>query len=194
MPLHFARLDIRAAVFALGLLTPGLAQPGQEQRKDPDTGAETWEVRGHGVTLRLTQILPDQARAFYINRGFRAEDAEPYATSCVYMAVLRNDAVPGGVHFRLADWRVRVHGDERPLQPVDAWMALWRQRGLSEPARIAFRWAQFPAEQSYEPGEWNQGMLAVGLPPGSRFDLMARWQAADKPHEGVLTDVLCPSP
>jgi hypothetical protein len=72
-------------------------------------------------------------------------------------------------------------------------MALWQARGLSEPARIAFRWAQFPPEQEYEPGEWNQGMLAMGLPPGSRFDLVARWRVGDKTYEGVLTDVRCPA-
>jgi len=77
------------------------------------------------------------------------------------------------------------------LRSVDEWMALWQRRGLSEPARIAFRWAQFPPEQEYEPGEWNQGMLATGLPPGSRFDLVARWRVGDKTHEGVLSDVRC---
>lgn len=177
----------------LGLLVPALAQSAQEQYTDLDTGAATWKTQAHGVTLRLTQILPDQARAFYINRGFDAEDAEPYATACVYMTVLRNDAVPGGVSFRLADWRMRVNGEERPLRPVDEWMALWQQRGLTEPARIAFRWAQFPTEQEYELGEWNQGMLAMGLSAGSHFDLVARWQVDGTSYEGVLTDVRCPT-
>ncbi len=174
-------------------LVPGLAQAEQGPRKDPDTGAETWETRVHGVTLRLTQILPDQARAFYINRGFAAGDVEPYATACVYMTVLRNDAAPGAVSFQLQDWRMRVSGEERPLRSVEDWMAQWQGLGLPEPARIAFRWAQFPVEQEYEVGEWNQGMLATGLPPGSRFDLVARWRVEDKTHEGVLTDVRCPA-
>ena len=183
------------ALLLLSLAGIARAEPPADQSRqaDPDTGAETWRTQAYGVTLRLTQILPDQARAFYINRGFKAEDAEPYATACIYMTVLRNDAAPGALHFELKDWRVRVNGDSRPLPPLDDWMALWQQRGLSEPARIAFRWAQFPPEQEYAPGEWNQGMLAVGLPPGSRFDLLARWQVADKRYEGVLTDVRCPS-
>lgn len=184
---------MRGVALALALLATGPAHGAQAQRTDPDTGAETWETRAHGVTLRLTQILPDQARAFYINRGFTAEEVEPYATACVYMTVLRNDAAPGAVGFALMDWRIRVEGGERALKPVDDWMAQWQQQGLSDTARIAFRWAQFPPEQEYEVGEWNQGMLAVGLPPGSRFDLVARWQVADKRFEGVLTDVRCPS-
>jgi hypothetical protein len=180
-------------LLALGLAgLAGVAQAeAQSYRADPATGTETWETRAHGVALRLTQILPDQARAFYLSRGFAAEDAELYATACVFMTVLRNDAAPGALDFRLADWEVRVRGERRALRPVEDWLALWRQRGVPEPARIAFRWAQFPPEQEYERGEWNQGMLAVGLPPGERFDLAARWQVAGKTYEGVLTDVRC---
>lgn len=183
----------RTLAALLALVWGGALAGEQAHQVDAATGAETWRVQAHGVTLRLTQILPDQARAFYLNRGFKAEDVEPYATACVYMTVLRNDAAPGGLHFRLADWRVRASGEERSPRPVEDWMALWQTRGLSEPARIAFRWAQFPPEQEYEPGEWNQGMLAVGLTPGSRFDLLARWRVGEQIYEGVLTDVRCPS-
>lgn len=158
---------------------------------DPDTGAETWETRAHGVSLQLTQILPDQARAFYLNRGFPAEAAERYATACVYMTVLRNDAAPGEVGFRLADWRVVTEGRERPPRQVEEWMAVWKELKLPEPARIAFRWAQFPPEQEYAQGEWNQGMLTTGLPPGGRFDLIARWSVAGKTYEGKLENVRC---
>jgi hypothetical protein len=62
---------------------------------------------------------------------------------------------------------------------------------VPDAAQLAFRWAQFPSEQRYAPGEWNQGMLAVGLPSGSRFDLIARWTLADQTYEGRLVDVVC---
>ena len=88
---------------ALALLPNLQAVAAQTQHTDPDTGAATWETRAHGVTLSLTQILPDQARAFYLNRGFPPQAAERYATACVYMTVLRNDAVPGELSFRLAE-------------------------------------------------------------------------------------------
>ena len=103
---------IRAYTILAAVILSGHAAQAQEHRVDPDTGIETWETTAHGVTLSLTQILPDQARAFYINRGFTAEAAEIYATSCVYMTVLRNDTAPGVVSFRLADWSV-VTGDKR---------------------------------------------------------------------------------
>jgi hypothetical protein len=182
----------RAATFALLLGATAVAQAAdQVQRADPDTGAETWETQAHGVTLSLTQILPDQARAFYLSRGFDASSADLYATACVYMTVLRNDAAAGEVAYRLADWRLVSAGRETGLRPVDDWLALWRERGLGEPLRIAFRWAQFPPEQEYARGEWNQGMLAVGLPARARFDLVARWTGAGIPYETRLENVHC---
>lgn len=176
---------------ALATLSGPPAFAAQTRYDDPETGAATWETRAHGVALSLTQILPDQARAFYLNRGLPAEAVERYAAACVFMTVLRNDAAPGELGFRLADWRVQSEGRTQPLTSADAWLAQWRALGLTEAARIAFRWAQFPPEQEYAIGEWNQGMLASGLPPGSRFDLTARWTAAGKAFEGKLENVVC---
>ncbi|MDD5388584.1 MAG: hypothetical protein PHD37_04520 [Gallionellaceae bacterium] len=178
-------------VAALATLSGLQATAAQTEKRDPDTGAVTWETRAHGVTLSLTQILPNQARAFYLNRGFPAEAVEPYATACVYMTVLRNDAAPGELSFRLTNWSVQNAGQERPPNAVEDWMMRWRALGLAEAAQIAFRWAQFPPEQEYAVGEWNQGMLATGLAPGSRFDLTARWTVAGKTFEGKLENVVC---
>ncbi len=172
------------------LFLPALAA-GSEVMVDHDTGARTWTTSTHGVFLSLTQLLPDQLRAFYLNRGFPADTAEVYATSCTFMTVLRNEAAPGVVAFRLADWTVASAEAARPPRPVDDWLAEWRRRGLAEPAVIAFRWAQFPPEQEYEPGDWNQGMLSAGLPPGTRFDLIARWRVVGQSFEGKLIDVHC---
>jgi hypothetical protein len=182
------RAALGAIALGLVLTGPAAAEP---DRLDPDTGAATWEARAHGVTLALTQLLPDQVRAFYVNRGFRLEDAEVFALACVYMAVMRNDAAPGVIRFRQADWTVRSNGEAHPVPPVDDWLEQWEARGVPAPARLAFRWAQLPPEQSYAPGEWNQGMLATGLPPGSRFDLIARWTLAGQPYEVTLSDVRC---
>ena len=164
----------------------------QTHKIDDETGIETWEATAQGVTFSLTQILPDQARAFYINRGFSAEAAEIYATSCVYMTVLRNDTAPGVVSFRTADWSVVVDGKPRSLISIETWLERLKAFEPEKPAMIAFRWAQFPPEQEYEPGgDWNQGMLTTGLPPGARFDLVARWSVDGKSYEGVLKDVEC---
>jgi hypothetical protein len=164
----------------------------QNHRVDPDTGIETWETSAHGVTVSLTQILPDQARAFYINRGFSAEAAEIYATACVYMTVLRNDTAPGIVSFRLADWSVVSGRESNPPVSYETWVERLGVFSPTKPAMIALRWAQFPPEQSYEPGgDWNQGMLTTGLEPGATFDLVARWTVGDNNYEGVLKNVQC---
>lgn len=178
------------AVAAIGLLTVTsvLAAP---ERIDPATGAATWELRSAGVTLSLTQLLPDQVRAFYVNRGFDLADAEVFATACVYMAVMRNQAADGVISFRQADWEVHTGDGPRPIPTVESWLDQWEARGVPQAARLAFRWAQLPPEQHYAPGEWNQGMLATGLPPASRFDLIARWSLVGETHEERLKDVRC---
>jgi hypothetical protein len=177
------------AAIGLFVVTAALAGP---DRVDPVTGAATWEIRTEGVALSLTQLLPDQVRAFYVNRGFDLAHAEVFATACVYMAVMRNESAPGLITFRQADWEIRTDDGARPLPTLTSWLDAWQERGVPDAARLAFRWAQLPAEQRYAPGEWNQGMLATGLPPGSRFDLIARWTRAGQTHAGRLSDVRCP--
>ncbi len=164
----------------------------QSRTVDPATGAVTWETSAHGVTLSLTQILPDQARAFYLNRGLSAEATELYAGSCVYMTVLRNDDAPGVVHFRLADWSVVTDGASKPPLSVEGWLKRFEAYEHTKSATIAFRWAQFPPEHAYQPGgDWNQGMLTTGLPAGSEFNLVARWDVAGRTYQGILKGVHC---
>lgn len=75
-----------------------------ETSRDPETGLESWQVETRGIQVRLTQISPDQARAFYQARGFTPEQAEDYASSCVFMTVVRNiGTLP--IEHRLADSR-----------------------------------------------------------------------------------------
>ncbi|CRI67206.1 conserved exported hypothetical protein [Thiocapsa sp. KS1] len=187
------RLSVRhtAAAVAVATVLAGPPSSAEPVRIDPETGAATFEIQAHGVSLSLTQLLPDQVRAFYVARGFDLDDADVFAGACVYMTVLRNDTTPGTLDFRLSDWEVQHNEEVHPLPPLDDWLAQWTARGVPDSARLAFRWAQFPSEQSYAPGEWNQGMLATGLPPGSRFDLIARWMIADQTYEGRLDDVRC---
>ena len=178
---------------ALGQLGhSGLAAASQSSRTDPASGAITWETAAEGVFFSLTQILPDQVRAFYVNRGFTLEQIEDYAVSCVYMTVLRNDSAPGAVHFVSQDWSVSVDGRRHLLAPVSQWIDRLAAAGAARPALIAFRWAQFPPQQEYKPGgDWNQGMLSIGLPPGSRFDISAHWDIAGKAYRSELTGVRC---
>ena len=59
-------------------------------------------------------------------------------------------------------------------------------------ALIAFRWAQFPIEQSYQPGgDWNQGMYATSLSQGQVFDITAIWALDGQTQSATLTGVRC---
>lgn len=180
------------ALLALACLES--AQAGETRHSvDPDTQLATWETETGGVHLRLTQISPDQARAFMQARGLDKESVEEFAHTCVYMAVVRNDSRQA-IGYRLADWRYIPAGEApRPMLSKHDWLARWRPRNFSRPVRLAFEWSQIPPEQSFAPGDWNQGMSTYGLPAGSRFDVLYRWRQNGKLHEGVLRNVQCPA-
>jgi len=168
------------------------ANTSQSYAIDSVTGAGTWKIHNQGVNFSLTQILPEQAQAFYVNRGFTLKQIKPYSSSCVYMAVLRNDNAPGTIHFESNKWSVFVNGQSRLLKSVDSWVQQLTTSTTKKSALIAFRWAQFPPEQEYEPGgDWNQGMLSIGLAPGSQFDIVARWDIDGKPYNVKLRGVRC---
>lgn len=164
----------------------------QTRHTDSSTGAKTWETHVDGVHFSLTQILPDQAKAFYVNRGFSLEQIESYTSSCVYMTVLRNDGAPGDIHFVSNNWSILVKNKPHKLVSVSQWVKRLSATGAKKSAVIAFRWAQFPPEHEYKPGgDWNQGMVSIGLTSGSIFDVAAKWDIAGKEYEAKLTEVQC---
>ena len=73
------------------------ADAAQQVSTDANTGAKTWSTSHAGVHFSLTQILPQQGDAFYVNRGFSLEQIKPYTSSCVYMTVLRNELPNGSI-------------------------------------------------------------------------------------------------
>jgi len=168
-----------------------LAVLATDQSVDAETGLVTWQTETLGIQVRLTQITPDQARGFYQARGFSPEAAERYAAECVFMTVVRNIG-NSPIEHRLADWRYLSAGQPpRAIRSKTEWERLWEQLGVAEPARIAFAWAQFPTEQQFAPGDWNQGMTTYSVPRGSHFDLHFIWRADGKTHSGKLEQVRC---
>lgn len=157
---------------------------------DPETGLATWQTETGGVQVRLTQISPDQARAFYQARGFSAQAAERYAAECVFMTVVRNVG-DTPVEHRLGDWRYQYQGKRQRIRSKAEWARLWRQLKVSEAARIAFDWAQLPATQTFAPGDWNQGMTTYRVGRGERFDLLFVWRKNGQTFSGTLQEVQC---
>jgi hypothetical protein len=84
---------------AIGFFTIPRFAETQSTNVDSETDARTWETDAHGVDLSFTQILPEQAQAFYVNQGFTLVQITPYTASCVCMTVLRNDHAPGTIHY-----------------------------------------------------------------------------------------------
>lgn len=184
--------SIVAASLFVCFTQSGFSNSTQSSHVNPATGATTWGVETDGVYFSLTQLLPDQLRAFYANRGFSLTQIEPYASSCVYMTVLRNDDAPGIIHYMSNDWPVLFNNKHHALVSVNQWIVRLTARGATNSSLIAFRWAQFPPEQEYRPGgDWNQGMLSIGLPAGSQFDISATWKIGELEYEATLAEVRC---
>ncbi len=176
---------------ALVALVAHAAAAGTARSVDPASGLETWETQGKGLAVRLTQISPEQAQAFFEARGFPTERARHYARDCVFMTVVRNTGTTP-VELDLRRWRYQPRGGEpRPLKVKEEWLSEWDARGIDPAARIGFEWSQFPTTQTFAPADWNQGMTTYALPRGARFDLIYEWQSGDKTHAGRLAGARC---
>ncbi len=170
----------------------GFSEPAQTMTMDSESGAKTWEVSTHGANFLMRQILPDQSLGFYVSRGFSPAQIEAYSSSCVFMTVLRNDSAPGGLHFKRENLKVTQGGKPHPLVSVEEWMKRLKDIKSKQSAVIAFRWSQFPVDQVFETGgDWNQGMISVGLPADSRFDALVNWDIDGQSYEIKLEGVEC---
>lgn len=174
-------------LLALWGATASAAEPGV----DPDTGLRSWQTDQAGIQVRLTQISPDQARAFYLARGFTAAAVERYVAECVFMTVIRNVG-DTPIQHRLADWRYAISGQPpQAIRSKTGWDRIWQQLGVNESARIAFTWAQIPATQTFAPGDWNQGMTTYNVPRDQPFNLRFVWRANGKTRSGLIEEVRC---
>jgi hypothetical protein len=161
---------------------------------DPQSGVQSWELHDQGVGFTLMQITPDQARAFFLARGFDRAAVDSYASHCVFMTIVRNETVAEPITYNLADWRFyRKNDTAEKLKLKEDWLTVWRQRKFAEPALVAFEWSQLPTVQTFEKGDWNQGMTSYAMPLGSVFDLKFQWKVKGVIHESVLQNVQCAS-
>ena len=168
------------------------AESVQKKIVNPESGATRWETAAHGAYLSMTQVLPDKAQGFYVSMGFRPREIEAYTSSCLFLTVLRNDDASGTLDFKRENLKVTQGGKTHKLLSVEEWMQRLKDANSKKPAMIAFRWSQFPIEQVFESGgDWNQGMLSVGLPPESRFDVVISWEIEAKPFAIKLEGVEC---
>lgn len=178
-------------VLLLGCTNPVIA--AVDQITEEGSGLPGWHWEGDDGSFTFNQRLPDQTRAFFQGRGFLPEQTEPLAADCVFQTIIRNSAAASTpLEVDLAKWRViPAGGTTQPLRLEAQWQTEWELLGVAKPARIAFRWALFPTQQRFEPGDWNMGMITLGLPPDSQFDLEVVWYAGSERRQHRLTDMQC---
>lgn len=186
---------VALAAFALAASLLSFAAAAQTRHtRNAETGVERWAVEHRGVAVEMTQITPEQAQAFFLGRGFPTAAARHYSRACVFMVIVRNVSVEAPVAYDLGGWHARREdGSRQALMTREDWMKEWEARALPQAARIGFEWSQLPTRQSFERGDWNQGMASVGLPAGARFDLLFEWSAGGRTHQGKLEGVRCAS-
>jgi hypothetical protein len=147
-----------------------------------------WQHRATqgAVTLTANPLGKTSRVSFYEARGFSAQQARPYGEACGFSFGFRNGgATP--VSVKLADWRViGADGVAIAFKLPEAWDTDWARAGVSQPARIAFRWAQFQSDIAFEPGDWIMGMATLERAPVGPFRLVARY--SDKNDTTDATD------
>lgn len=160
---------------------------------DPQTGLKYWEWKDDTALLRLTQRLPDQTRAFFLSRGFSRDNAELFATSCVFQSMFRHIGTPasGTISIDLTRWQVDHDGSSGRLRVREDWEAIWSKSSLPRSAVIAFEWSLLPTTQEYASDDYNWGMTSYGLSPGVVFDLDFSWQREGEIHPGRITGIEC---
>lgn len=152
-----------------------------------------WRYRAaqKDVMLTANPLTAEQRTAFYVARGFSEVAIRPYAQACGFSFGMRNTGARP-VRTTLVDWHA-IGGDGRRarLRPPATWDTAWVLANVSEPARIAFRWAQFQAENTFEAGDWIMGMATLESPLPGRFRLIARYHDEKGDHEIVLDNLVC---
>ena len=174
---------------------------------DKTTGLKTWQFIQSGLELQLVQRLPDQTRGFFQGRGFTKQQADEIATQCVFQTIVKNTGLQKTgepISISLKTWRISPTNPAHKHNPVqgiklkedwaEEWLAIQdKKKQVKQSARIAFKWATFPSEQTFEPGgDYNWGMISFGLPPGTTFDLLIFWQTARQSHEQWIKNIQCP--
>jgi hypothetical protein len=190
-------MDVMVNVIAwFILLLPSLATATVVRSADEETGLVKWHFSAGDLEIELIQRLPDQTRGFFLARGFSREVADEIATACVFQTIVRNRGESGTgkpVVIDLGQWRRAHDGNHGTILLKEDWIASWPEGSVSQASRLAFRWATFPTEQEFLPGDYNWGMTAYGLPPGAIFDLNVVWQQGGQEQSGWIRGIECPA-
>lgn len=156
-------------------------------------------TQSNGIKIEIQSLPPEQVAAFYLNRGFTESQIAPYQQACVFSFKIQNvDGEQGQIELDQRQWQWHLKQDRLTVPTLEDWLAIWQTEKVTSAARLAFRWAQFPMQQAYAPGDWNQGMIAVPLDkaePPVILSLTLKWQRVQqgqkKSHQIQFPSLLC---
>ncbi len=179
---------------ALSLLAVLLVLLAAGAASAQEKNAVNW--RGQGFRADLSPLTLEQVRAFFIGRGFDSATARMIANKgCVWRSAMGNAETGRGalpVSVDMTKWTVAADGATHPPRVRgEEWTKTWEQRGVGPAARVAFHWALFPTRQTFGPSDYNWGLIAFGLAPGSAFDLTLRWRQGEVERQTTVRGLRC---
>ena len=187
------RKRISGLLFSL-LLIPLLCAAEVQRSTNEENGLEKWHFIDGDIEIELVQRLPDQTRALFMNHAFSREVIEQLALSCMFQTIIRNTGKSGAgqaIAIDLTQWRLQHAGKTGSILLKEPLLASWSDEDADAAAKLVIRWGMFPTQQEYLPGDYNWGLTAYGIAPGSRFDLAVTWQEDGVRHSGEIKDIVC---
>jgi len=176
------------------LVMPLLCVAETQRSANEENGLEKWHFIDSDIEIELVQRLPDQTRALFMNHAFSREVIEQLALSCMFQTIIRNTGKSGAgqmIAIDLTQWRMQHAGKTGKILLKEPLLASWSDEDADAAAKLVIRWGMFPTQQEYLPGDYNWGLTAYGIPPGSTFDLAVTWQEGEVQHRGDIKGIVC---
>jgi len=165
-----------------------------QRSANEENGLEKWHFTDGDIEIELVQRLPDQTRALFMNHAFSREVIEQLALSCMFQTIVRNTGKSGAgqmIAIDLTQWRMQHAGKTGSILLKEPLLASWSDEDADAAAKLVIRWGMFPTQQEYLPDDYNWGLTAYGIPPGSTFDLVVTWQEGGVQHSGDIKGIVC---
>ena len=149
---------------------------------------KTLRVENFGPSTAENVLLYDRLPPGWVVTSYKVTDeAGAIIGDC-------NTGTPGTdrtVSVDLTQWRMRHDGNRGGILLKEPLLASWSDEQASPAARLVVRWGMFPTQQDFQPGDYNWGLTAYGIPPGSRFDLEVVWMEDGERLSAEIADIFC---
>jgi len=176
------------------LVMPLLCAAEVQRSANEENGLEKWHFIDSDIEIELVQRLPDQTRALFMNHAFSREVIEQLALSCMFQTIVRNTGKSGAgqvIAIDLTQWRMQHAGKTGSILLKEPLLASWSDEDADAAAKLVIRWGMFPTQQEYLPDDYNWGLTAYGIPPGSTFDLAVTWREGEVQRSGEIKGIVC---